>query len=222
MSRFRRTKNNTVRIPGPYNVKQTTYMIPTESNYSEARKSTLCIMACHSTTPIKIKLIVNNLHYFSKIANAFVLIDSTECQSNNLQNAVKEAHPSLRIDFKYIDNDKVFLCHAKYLYYLQNFSYSEYEQIIITNDSFVICRSLDNFENLMNKNYDMVGLLASNQITYHFPDFLRSYKTKSIGQLVEFFNNNRHRVHNVQSLINVYEIESTFVFANRKALYEAE
>jgi len=222
MGRLTRTQNIHVRAPGPSAPTQTTYVIPSEENYSGPRKSTLCIMACHSTTPTKVKLIVNNLKYLSKIADAFVLIDSAECQSNNLQSQVRNTHPLLNIDFKYIDNDKVLLCHAKYLYYLQNFSYSQYEQLIITNDSFVICRSIENYGSLMNENYDMVGLLASNQIKYHFPDFLRSYKTRSIGQLIEYFNNNRHRVHNEQSLIMVYEIESTNVFGNRKALYEAD
>lgn len=188
---------------------------------SNSKKSTLCIMACHSTTAIKIKLIVNNLHYLSKIADAFILIDSMECKSNDLQKAVRKAHPSLSIDFQYIVNDTIFLCHAKYLHYLQNFSYSEYEQLIITNDSFVICRSLERFGNLMNQNYDLVGLL-SNQIKYHFPDFLRSYKTRVISKLIKFFNTNRHRVYNYDTLIIAYEIESTNVFDNRKALYEAE
>lgn len=95
MERLARTKNIQVNIRS---FSAPTHILPTESNNSGPRKSTLCIMACHSTNPIKIKLIINNLHYLSKIADAFVLIDSTECQSNNLQNAVKEAHPSLRID----------------------------------------------------------------------------------------------------------------------------
>jgi len=183
---------------------------------------TLCIIACHTTTPTKIKLIVNNLTFLSQIADHFVLIDSNECESNNLREAIYAKHPSLNVDYKYVENDPVFICHAKYMYYFQNFSYSQYEQIIVTNDSYIICRPLNNFGSLLNQNYDMVGLLASNQIRYHFPDFLRCYKTRSIPALVNYFANNRNLVHDNLSLVITYEIDSTYVFSNRKALYDPE
>ena len=189
------------------------------------RKSTLVVMACHTSTKERVDIILNNIPYFSEIADEMVLIDSAEFQSNGLESKIRSAFPGLRFQMYHIPNDPLFLCHDKYLFYLQGFfpHYHMLERVILTNDSILVCHSLVPFGKLKDsEDYDMTSMVASRQIQYHFTDFLRSYSTSVIPSLVQYFVKNRHKVHSNASLIQHYEIESTFVFKRKKALLEAE
>ena len=120
----------------------------------------------------------------------------------------------------YVENDK-FACFSKYMYYLENFNISQYNKIILTNDSYLIVNSLDTFFEYSNMGVDMTGLIASNQTKYHYPDFLRCYNKYSIRTLMQFYKTNRSKIDdNFINLINTYEIESTYLFDNRNVVYE--
>lgn len=189
------------------------------------KKSTLCVMACHASNELKVNTILNNIRYFSEIADAFVLIDSKECRDNGLDSHIRAAYPGLQYTMHHVPNDPVFLCHAKYLYFLEanETYYRQFERVILTNDSFLVCRSLREFGALKDKDaFDMVGLLASNEVEYHYPDFLRSYRSSVIPILIQYFHTHRHKVNCNRSLILEYEIRSTNLFDRKKALFDAE
>jgi hypothetical protein len=188
-------------------------------------KSTICIIVCHTDTLTKRRVILHNLQYLTSIAHKFVFVDSEECLPLKLEEHVRNAFPSLDASFLSVPNDSVFLCALKIINYLENNreEYSVYDRIVLTNDSFIICNSLDKFGLLKeDDNYDMVGILASNEIRYHYPDFLRAYKTSEISKLVEYFRKNQERMKTTQDLIEIFEIDSTQLFPKRKAVYEAE
>ena len=188
-------------------------------------KSTICIIACHTDTPTKRRLVLHNLRYLTSIAHKFVFVDSEECRPLKLEEHVRNAFPSLDASFLSVPNDSVLICALKIINYLENNQeeYSVYDRIVLTNDSYILCNSLDKFGLLKDDdNYDMVGIVASNEIRYHFPDFLRAYKTTEISKLVKYFRKNQERMKTTQDLIEIFEIDSTQLFPRRKAVYEAE
>ena len=189
------------------------------------KKTTLVVMACHASTELKIKLILNNLAYFTEIGDEFVLVDSQECEWNDLESRIPVMYPQIKLTMFRVHNDPIFICHAKYLFYLQNHAshYSAFERVILTNDSFLVCQSLERFGKLKDSDdYDMTSLVASNELRFHFTDFLRSYRTTVLPFLINYFLLHRDKVHCIFSLIRQYEINSTFAFSRKKALYEAE
>lgn len=182
-------------------------------------------MACHTSTELKVRTVLHNLPYFADIVDRLVLIDSSECQKNGLEGLVKSFYPLVDVSIHYVPNDTLFLCHAKFMYYLTSHreEYSQYDRVVLTNDSYLVCQPLTAFGRLKDHDaYDMVGLLASNEVEYHFPDFLRAYRPGVLPTLVRYFMERRHVVESRQSLIMEYEIGSTALFSRRKALFEAE
>jgi len=188
-------------------------------------KSTICIIACHTDTNTKKRIILHNLQYLTLIAHKFVFVDSDECRSANLKGYIRDVFPTLDTSVLYVHNDSVLVCALKFIIYLENHKkeYSSYDRIILTNDSYILCNPLDKFGLLKDDDdYDMIGILASNEIRYHYPDFLRAYKTSEIFKLVEYFRINQHKMNTRDSLIEIFEIDSTMLYPKRKALYEAE
>ena len=188
-------------------------------------KSTICVIACPTDTPTKRRLVLHNLRYLTSIAHKFVFLDSEECRPLKLEEHVRNAFPSLDASFFFTPNNSVLRGIFKTINYIENYreENSVYDRIVLTNDSYIICNSLDEFGLLKeDDNYDMVGIVASNEIRYHFPDFLRAYKTTEISKLVEYFRKNQDRMKTTQDLIEIFEIDSTQLFPRRKAVYEAE
>ena len=125
------------------------------------------------------------------------------------------------IYFDYKENDK-FICHGKFIYYLNKIDYSNYDNIILTNDSFIITRSLFDFKNLIDKNTELVSLLDSNDIKYHYPDFLRAYNYVGIKKILEYYEKNKKNISDFLSTIINYEINSSELFNDVKILYKNE
>jgi hypothetical protein len=69
---------------------------------------------------------------------------------------------------------------------------------------------------------DVTTLLASNEIKYHYTDFLRCYNKQSIGIIYNYYLNNALRIKSFNDLIHIYEIESTRLFKSRNVVFDAE
>ena len=177
----------------------------------------LCILACHTNNNLKFKSTINNIKYLLELCNKLVIIDSEECKKYDIKNKIKNNN----IEIIYIKNNGL-LCQGKWLYYFNNYDYSIYNKFILTNDSFLITESLMNFKNLINKNdIELFSYLASNEIKYHYTDFLRCYNKVGIKILLKYYIKNKDIVFNYDMIVNIYEINSTYIFKNKKVLFES-
>ena len=63
----------------------------------------------------------------------------------------------------------------------------------------------------------MTSLLASNEIKYHYTDYLRCYNINSIKKIIEFYKNkiNMNNIYSITNLIVDFEIESTNIFQSK-------
>jgi hypothetical protein len=123
------------------------------------------------------------------------------------------------IYFDYIPND-IYVCHGKWIYYLNKIQYSIFKNIILTNDSFVVTRSLLDFKQLINPDKELVALLESYQYSHHYPDFLRAYNVNGITKLLYYYEKNKKNIRNFYSVIINYEINSSHIFDNIDILYK--
>jgi hypothetical protein len=166
----------------------------------------LTVIACHSNCDLKKEALKHNLKYLKEISSKIVIVGSSEFPLN-----VSEYNEDdFKLEILYFPNDQN-LCYKKYFgwYICQNLNllFKNYSDIILTNDSFIITRSLLDFKNLFLPNIEMTGILASGQTAYHFPDFLRRYNKNGLQKIMSIFQKNLYN-NSVFNLIINCEINS--------------
>uniref|UniRef100_A0A6C0HRJ1 Uncharacterized protein n=1 Tax=viral metagenome TaxID=1070528 RepID=A0A6C0HRJ1_9ZZZZ len=129
--------------------------------------------------------------------------------------------PVYNIYFDYKPNDE-FISHGKWLYFLNKINYSKYQNVILTNDSFIITRSLINLKMLVDSKTEIVSLLDSNQTQYHYPDFLRIYNFVGVNKIIKYYQENKSKITDFLSVINIFEIDSSSIFESTKVLYKMD
>lgn len=128
--------------------------------------------------------------------------------------------PIYKIYFDYTQNDK-FVCHGKWLYALSKYNYANYTNLILTNDSIVITRSLYDFKQLMTPTTEMVALLDSYETQHHYPDFLRAYNSVGIKKIIDYYEKNKQNITDFLSMIIIYEIQSSNLFNSVSVLFKS-
>lgn len=170
---------------------------------------TLCIVACHTNSALKIKSLVSNVKYFDEISDHIHIINSDEFKDQNIESLLKD-YPD--ITYSYIPNSRL-LCQGKWKNYLENNDYSDYDRIILTNDSFLLVQSL---KPVMDKSqgYEMYGINDSREGKYHVADYFRVYTKSGIKTLLDYYDDRISKFSLVKSLevIQKLEIQSTFAF----------
>jgi 3,5-epimerase/4-reductase len=193
---------------GVKNIKESVRDILIE--YKKNVKKTLCVVACHTSSELKIKCLLGNKKYFEEISDDVVYINSSEYKDQNVIDTMI-----------YIDNNNKF-CYGKYLYVLQNMDISQYDNVILTNDSYLITKSLMGFKDLFNDSIEMSALCCSTQCCKHYPDFLRRYSKIGIVKLVQFYCKNLNSITSFNSAIQNIEIKSHLVHGNSiNVLYDS-
>jgi hypothetical protein len=115
-------------------------------------------------------------------------------------------------------------CYGKWLHFYKNVANeTKYKNYILTNDSFLITRPLNEFASLINSNqYDLISLTASNEISYHYTDFLRNYNSNSIETYINFIKTQLSLYENFLDVIEFIEVPSVHLFSSRRCIYDAE
>ena len=127
--------------------------------------------------------------------------------------------PVYDVYFDYKKNDK-FISHGKWLYFLNRFDYSSYDHVVLTNDSFIITRSLLDLTALVEPNTELVTILDSYQSKYHYPDYLRIYNSVGLSKIIQYYETNMSHITDFASVINTFEIGSSCIFDDVKVLYK--
>ena len=129
-------------------------------------------------------------------------------------------HKVTNIYFYYLENNNL-LCQGKWSRYLSNINYCKYKNIILTNDSFIVTKSLLEFRKLFDlKNIEMISLIDSYENTYHYTDFLRCYNLKGIQKILNYYEENKDKITDFNSVISYYEINSSHIFEDKTTLYK--
>lgn len=153
--------------------------------------NTLCLIAAHTAKKNNIECLVANIKYFSKISDKIVIINSKEFRNNDdVKKLIANKYNNINIEYHYCAN-LVNLCHGKWLYYLDNFYNGDYENLILTNDSFLVINNLQPMLDLHNsESYEMTGLVSSREGKWHCQDFIRIYSNSSIKKIIDFYKEN--------------------------------
>jgi len=167
----------------------------------------LCVIAAHPDSPIKKEALDRTVTEFKKYGDV-VVVTSAKC-------------PSLTesVDILTILNDPINVCYSKYQYYLNNYDVSGYDRVILTNDSYYLLRDLDNFIRLCEVDVELVAYMTSNEIQYHYTDFLRCYNRTGIVKIKEHYNS--VTATSLSDAINKNEVGSSGLFIDPLVLHHA-
>jgi hypothetical protein len=185
--------------------------------------NTICIIACHSDSDIKKDTLKHNLKYLKEISCKIVIVGSSEFPIDI--NYYKD--DDFEIEILYFANDNN-LCYKKYFGWfisenIDNLS-KKYNNFILVNDSIVITKSLYDFADLFLPNIEMTGIVASNELAYHYPDFLRRYNIEGLKKIMSVIQENLYKYSTIFDLIVKCEVNSMCIFTTHttNVLYKQE
>jgi len=149
---------------------------------------TICIISAHSSDADKIVSTAINIKYLSEISDKIVIINSKQfSESDPLRKQIESKYKDINIEYYYCANLNS-LCHGKWCFYVDNFYKHDYYNIILTNDSFLVVKSLQDTLNLHNSNQaNMTGLVSSRENKWHCQDFFRIYNKDSLQEVISFY-----------------------------------
>jgi hypothetical protein len=99
--------------------------------------------------------------------------------------------------------------HGKWVYALENTDYSSYNNIIFTNDSYIIHWHIDPFLfNAAKTDAEIYGYTDSSERgSYHYQSYLFSIKSSSISKFITMYYGAVDKIHTFDDLINNCEIK---------------
>jgi hypothetical protein len=167
---------------------------------------TLCIVACHSDSDIKIESLKQSRKFLEEITDDIIYVNSIGCVSP--------------FDSLFTENTKN-VCYDKYLHVLNSIDLEKYDNYILTNDSIFIIKSLIRFKELFDPNVEMSSLLESTEINLHYPDFLRRYNQNGIKKIIKFYKDNLKNK-TFEELILDIELKCHLIHNTINVLYKSE
>ncbi len=199
----------------------------------------LVIMNSQDTTPRDIieKLIKSNSNLLNIKSLNFKLYKNLYCPSANsiveiLQYYFEEGkrNEQFFVDRKevliqYIETENnILVDHHKYSEFYKKFKpliLSSFDNIIMTNDSFLIINSLIPFKNLFSSDSELTSFLISHEEKRHATSFLRRYNKNGIKKWNYLYESKKPNIRTIRDLIIKMEISNLENFDNVVTLYES-
>ena len=169
------------------------------------------IVAAHLNTPLKVDAFINNIPYLNEISSKVIVVSS---ELPDLKYRTSELTDIIdTVDYIVVPNDPVLTCYSKYLTAITPTLISEFDRFILTNDSYYMCRSLKQFKDYCHMDKECITFLASNQVHYHFTDFLRCYNTSGLRKIKKLYTDST-TIKSVKESIDTFELHSLDIFSS--------
>lgn len=177
-------------------------------------KKFLVLIATHTDSEIKRSSIRDNILYLRQNSNIdFAVINSSEIDGNE---EMKEYYMNNDIEYYEISNDKTY-DFGKWYHILKHKMqaneafgklYTEYDYVVLTNDSYVLSSSLSYFFNLcIQADVDIYGYNDSDEDKYHYQSYLFALKTSAVPTFCNFVETKLKKIKNQVDVINQYELK---------------
>jgi len=164
-------------------------------------KKILIIFACHTISEIKFKTLLSNLKYFKKTSNVDIaVVNSTNTPYSELLKNYLQGNCS----YFEIENTTTY-DFGKWIYALENVDYTSYNNVIFTNDSYIIHGNIDRFLfKSATTNVELYGYNDSTQYNYHYQSYLFSVNSSAIHKFISMYNVEKSNIHSQRDVINFY------------------
>lgn len=176
----------------------------------------LALFACHTNCLKKYFVNLNNIYKLLPYIDNFAFIDSeSEILARKLKNDVMNINKYKDYIFK--ANDQ-YLDFGKWVYGLENINHSDYDYVLLINDSIIIIEEIKNYfhylENL-NKEINLYAYNDSSQLgIYHYQSYFFSLNKKIIKNFIDFYYIKKPNIVNQRSLIENMELNLIKIDSN--------
>jgi hypothetical protein len=189
------------------------------------KNNIICVIACHSNSDLKKLVIKNNIGFLKKTCDKIFIVASSEFPLNlsDICNSEDDIYITTNVEIMHVPNDILHLCYQKYCswYTTQLTHINQYTDFILTNDSFVLTRDLNDYKQLFHPDLEITGLVASKEIKYHYPDFLIRYNRVGIEKIINHYTKNFWKTNKVNEVVYNFEVMNLQLFTSKQVLYEA-
>jgi hypothetical protein len=179
----------------------------------------LAILANHTINIIKYNTTLNNISFIKNNVTNIAIVDTkNEYYSEKLKNDIE--NDDKINNYFLIENDNHF-DFGKWIYALKNISYTNYDYILLFNDSIILYESIQNYFIYLNNLENPVNLYAYNdstQIQYHYQSYFFSISKKIVIKFIDFFESKKHLIYNLESLITNIELNMCNIDDNHDCL----
>lgn len=167
-------------------------------------KKILILVACHTNSEIKFKTLLSNLKYFKKTPNIdIVVVNSTNTPYSDVLKNYLQGNSA----YFEIENTPTY-DFGKWIYALENIDYASYNNVIFTNDSYIIHGNIDRFLfKAATTNVELYGYNDSTQNNYHYQSYLFSINSSAIHKFISMYNLGVSNIRSQQDVINLYELQ---------------
>ena len=176
----------------------------------------LALFACHTNCLKKYFVNLNNLYNILPYIDNFAFIDSIDqVYALNLKNDIKKINKYK--DFIYKDND-LYLDFGKWIYGLENIDFSDYEYILLINDSIILIEDIKNFFLYLDNIDENINLYAYNDSSqlgiYHYQSYFFVIRNRMVNNFIKYFYDKKPKINNQKTLIENMELNLTNIDSN--------
>ena len=122
-----------------------------------------------------------------------------------------------------VENDSHYDMSKIYAFYLSEKTRIEngcYKNFIITNDSYILMRHLDDFELLFDEEIELTSFLTSYERQKHATTFLRRYNRDGLEKYIAFYLGVSDNLNDYQDLIDYVELSDLSTYKSVNTLYD--
>lgn len=174
----------------------------------------ITIMACHADTPLKLKVIINNLKYLTFAKNKIVIVSSVNARFHaNMVEYVSKNHPNVEI---YAVQNTTQLDAGKWNYYLTTHYKNNANFVVLTNDSYLIKSTIHPFYNAMAmRNQDLYGYNDSSMIKYHYQSYLFGIAHRALHRFTNHYEKVKPQLNSYMDVVGQIELQLTEIFQSK-------
>ena len=168
----------------------------------------LVLFANHTNNKIKYNITLNNISFIKKYISNIIIIDSeNEYYANLLKKDLESSN--LVSNYFYVKND-IFYDFGKWACALEKINYTDYDYILFLNDSIILTQAIEKYfyyiDNIMSPDTNLYAYNDSTQIMYHYQSYLFLIKSSIVNNFLNFFENKKQYIHNLETLIKNVEL----------------
>ena len=174
----------------------------------------LTIIACHSDTERRVRIIINNINKLSFPGNNIVIVDSSDTyHHSSLKIIIETMYPDIKV---YSIKNTPHLDIGKCMFYIEKHYEPLYKHIILTNDSYYLTDTVYHYYKSMNTNSaQLYGYNDSTQSRYHYQSYLYAVRKEALHILIQHYKRVSTDLTGYTQVINHIELKLCDIFSTK-------
>lgn len=185
---------------------------PKEGDYNTNKF--LTIIACHSDTERRVKIIINNINKVSFPGNTIIIVDSNDTfHHSSLKIIIGTMYPDIKV---YSIRNSPHLDIGKCMFYIKKHYEPLHDHIILTNDSYYLTDTIYHYyKSMTTNNAQLYGYNDSTQSRYHYQSYLYAVRKEALVILINHYNKVSSKLTGYAQVVEHIELKLCDIFSTK-------